>query len=99
MPVGVQHVSFEEEGVGIVLFSPIVIAYLLEGLARLAANGEKPAVRSEPDVFDGIPEVLTKREVFQKAPVFVFAHQAVGANRLAGIDSLAGLCVGDGNRR
>jgi len=72
---------------------------LLEGFARLAANGEEPALRSEPDIFDGVPEILTKRGIVQKAPVFGFAQKAVSANRLAGIGRLIDLCVGDGNRR
>jgi hypothetical protein len=98
VPIHVQHVSFEEEGVGIVLLAPIVISDLLEGFARLTADGEEPALWSEADIFDGVPEVLAKRGVFQKAPIFVFAHQAVGAKRLAGIGRLVGLCVRNGNR-
>ncbi len=72
MPVCVQHVSFEEEVIVIRLFAPTIIADLLEHLSCLAADSEEPAVRSQGNVLQTIPEVLPQRRVLQKAPVFVF---------------------------
>src|SRR5580704_18082458 len=97
MPVRVQHVSLEEERIGIVLLAPIVIANLLEGLPHSAADAEIPAVSSQGNVLKRIPKVLSKRWILQKAPVFVFAQECVSANRFGGTRGLARLSPQNGD--
>src|SRR5690242_3833643 len=98
MPVRVQHVSFEVKRIGIVLSAPIVVADLLQHLARPAADAEVPAVRSQANVFQRIPGVLPERWVFQKAPVLVFAQKSVGANRFGVTRGLVRLRMQSRNR-
>src|SRR5579864_236341 len=59
-PVCVQHVSFEEEGVGVRLLAPVIIADLLEGLPCLAADRQEPAFMSQRNVFQRVPDILPK---------------------------------------
>src|SRR5580658_8843131 len=98
MPVRVQHVSFEVKRIGIRLFSPIIVADLLQDLTSPATDAEVPAVWSQGNVLQRIPEVLPERWVLQKAPVFVFAQESVGANRFRGTDGLGRLRLRSGNR-
>src|SRR5580658_743717 len=98
MPVRVQHVSFKEEGIRIRLFAPVIVANLLEGLPHSAADAEVPAVSSQGNVLQRIPEVLPERWIFQKAPVFVFAQESVSANRYGGTCRLVRLRVRNGDR-
>src|SRR5580658_3747240 len=97
MPVRVQHVSFEVKRIGIRLFSPIIIADLLQDLASPAADAAVPAVASQGNVLQRIPEVPPERWVPQKAPVFVFAQKSVGANRFRGTGGLVRLRLRSGN--
>src|ERR1700733_9722631 len=98
MPVRVQHESFEVKRIGIRLFSPIIVADLLQDLASPAADAEVPAVRSQGNVLQRIPGVLPERWILQKAPVFVFAQKSVGANRFRGTGWLVRLCPRNGDR-
>src|SRR5262249_24106457 len=82
MPVRMQYVSLEVKLVGVILLAPIIVANLLQDLARPADDTEIPASGSEWNVLQRIPGILPERSVLQKAPVFVFAQKSVGANRL-----------------
>src|SRR5579864_4298572 len=98
MPVRVQYVSLEKEGIGITLFAPVIIANLLQSLAHSAADAEVPAVSSQRNVLQRIPGVLSEQWVLQKAPVFVFAQKSVGANRFRGTRALFRLRINGPNR-
>ena len=73
-PVCVQHVALEEEGVGVRLLAPVIIADPLEGLSCLAADREEPAFAPQRNVFQRVPDILPKRRILQKAPIFVFSQ-------------------------
>ena len=86
MQVKIGHIPFIEVAVPIRRLAPIVVPDLLPNLARLPANGEEPlfVVAPERDELDGIPEILPKCPVAQKAPVFVCSQDfvaAVGSSR------------------
>src|SRR5579864_4226227 len=73
MPVCVQHVALEEERVGVRLLAPVIIADPLEGLSCLAADCEEPAVAFQRNVLQRVPDILPKRRVLQKTPIFGFS--------------------------
>ncbi len=81
--VKTQHVAFKEEVVPIRLLTPVVVASLLPDFTSLAANCEKPVVApaTKANVFDGIPKILPKLGVGQKAPILVFPEQSIASIR------------------
>src|SRR5262249_16615462 len=95
MKIEVRHVPLVEVPIHERLLSPIVIAYLLPHVSDLATDCHVPifSVAAQRDVFDRIPEILTKARIAQKGPVLIFPQQFVSAIRRLLLRSTLGVCL------
>src|SRR5258707_9323812 len=80
MPIAMQHITLERELVHVWLFSPVIVADLLQNLPDLTADCEIRTARAQPYLLDRVPEILPQRRVFEETPFLVLSQQAISTN-------------------